>query len=247
MKDLDKLFSADIRRQTVANIIPNWLHYKLPEMGRSMLAHVLLLLFIPVGFLGLRDPFRLAVAGAVGLFIILYTFYAFMFRWYPVPLIPSVFLLLLLGVDALSRLRSDGRFFGTFPVLMAGALAICALPGVDPRVNDNGLPAQELRQIDYVLNTKVRPPAVVLFRYRTSHLIGPAEEPVYNYDVAWPDNAPIIKAHDLGKEKNIQLFRYYAQRQPRRRFYLYDRATQRLTRLTPPAFQNEAGRRETGE
>jgi 4-amino-4-deoxy-L-arabinose transferase-like glycosyltransferase len=232
MKDLDRLFAGDIRRQTVANIIPSWLHYKLPEMGRSMLANVLLLLFIPLGFLSLRDPFRAVIVSALGLFMILFTFYAFMFRWYPVPLLPALFVLLLGGLQVLARLGGERRFFATFPVLMLAVLAVCALPGVDPRVDDNGLPAQELRQIDYVLANKVQPPAVVLFRYRTSHLVGPAEEPVYNYDVAWPDNAPIIKAQDLGAE-NIKLFDYYAQRQPKRRFYLYDRSTQRLTQIGP--------------
>jgi hypothetical protein len=230
MKDLDKDFASLIRQHTVANIIPSWLHYRLPEMGRSMLAHILLFLFIPLGLLALRDPFRLMIVSALILFAVLYTFYAFMFRWYPVPLLPALFLLLLLGVDVLTKFRSDRRFFSTFPVLMVIVLAACALPGVDPRVNDNGLPAQELRQIGYVLTEKVRPPAVVLFRYRSNGLIGPAEEPAYNYDVAWPDNAPIIKAHDLDKE-NIRLFRYYAEHQPRRNVYRYDRPTERLTYL----------------
>jgi hypothetical protein len=29
----------------------------------------------------------------------------------------------------------------------------------------------------------------------------------------WPDDAPIIRAHDLG-ERNAELFRYYAARKP---------------------------------
>ena len=47
-------------------------------------------------------------------------------------------------------------------------------------------------------------------------------EPVYNTSVAWPDDAPIVRAHDLGS-RNIELIRYYAEHQPQRTFYLFDR------------------------
>jgi len=49
------------------------------------------------------------------------------------------------------------------------------------------------------------------------------QEPVYNVDVAWPDDAPIIHAHDLGEARNQEIFRYYAERQPDRRFFLFVR------------------------
>jgi hypothetical protein len=47
----------------------------------------------------------------------------------------------------------------------------------------------------------------------------------------WPDDARIIRAHDLGPERNRELFRYYAQRQPQRTVYRFDRMTATLTRL----------------
>jgi hypothetical protein len=61
----------------------------------------------------------------------------------------------------------------------------------------------------------------VLFRFsdRNAH-----EEPVYNTDAAWPDDATVIRAHDLGERRNREIYRYYAQRQPDRAFYRYDRA-----------------------
>ena len=51
-----------------------------------------------------------------------------------------------------------------------------------------------------------------------------------NTDVAWPDDAPIIRAHDLGEE-NVRLYRYYAQRQPEREIYLFDRNGSQLQYL----------------
>jgi hypothetical protein len=48
------------------------------------------------------------------------------------------------------------------------------------------------------------------------------EEPVYNIDVPWPDDAAVIRAHDLGPAKNQEIFDYYARTQPDRTFYQFD-------------------------
>ena len=88
--------------------------------------------------------------------------------------------------------------------------------------------ATELRTIDTRLASEVQPPAVVLFRFPPNG--PPAIEPVYNLTTPWPDDSPIIRAHDLG-DRNIEIFNYYAKLQPDRRFYLYDRGTGSLTDL----------------
>jgi hypothetical protein len=75
----------------------------------------------------------------------------------------------------------------------------------------------------------VQPPAVVLFRFGPR--ANPQEEPVYNSGVAWPDDAPVIRAHDLGPERDAELARYFAAREPERRFYLVDRETLELRLL----------------
>jgi hypothetical protein len=87
-----------------------------------------------------------------------------------------------------------------------------------------------LRAIDKQLAELPHRPAIVLFRY--SPKIAPDLEPVYNADVTWPDDAPVIRAHDRG-EKNIDLYRYYAQCQPDRWVYLYDRISGTITELGP--------------
>jgi len=51
--------------------------------------------------------------------------------------------------------------------------------------------------------------------------------------VASPDDAPIIKALDLGP-RNRELFDYYRSRQPDRTYFLYDFADDTLTPLDPP-------------
>ena len=75
---------------------------------------------------------------------------------------------------------------------------------------------------------EIKEPAIVLFKYAgDGHS---AEEPVYNMDVANPDDAPIIRAHDLGA-RNIELFDYYARIAPQRMVYRYDRDTCQLMKL----------------
>ena len=59
----------------------------------------------------------------------------------------------------------------------------------------------------------------------------PHQEPVYNTDVAWPDDAPIIRVQDLGPERNRELAEYYARTQPERSFYRFDRRTFTLRAL----------------
>ncbi len=66
----------------------------------------------------------------------------------------------------------------------------------------------------------------MLFRYDSASDVH--EEPVYNIDAAWPDDAPIVRAQDL-RERNPEIFRYYAQHGPPRYFYCYDRTTMTLT------------------
>src|SRR4051794_14970479 len=42
-------------------------------------------------------------------------------------------------------------------------------------------------------------------------------------DVTYPDDAELIRAHDLGDARNVELFNYYAKRRPDLSVYRYDR------------------------
>jgi hypothetical protein len=79
-----------------------------------------------------------------------------------------------------------------------------------------------------VLPAEVQTPAVVLFRYHPASSFH--EEPVYNDDAARLNDNPIVRAHDLG-ERNAEIFRYYAEHQPNRTFYRFDRGDASLQRL----------------
>jgi hypothetical protein len=94
-----------------------------------------------------------------------------------------------------------------------------------------------LRLIDERLSDLGRKPAVVLFRFDVENG-NPHIEPVYNADVAWPDDAPVIRAHDLGPARNRELFEYYARRQPQRAIYLFDLSS--ATIQEPPVYLGTA-------
>lgn len=67
----------------------------------------------------------------------------------------------------------------------------------------------------------VHKPALVMYRYGEKS--SPFIEPVYNLDTAWPDDADVIRVHDFGPKRDLELFRYYAAFQPDRNVYVFDR------------------------
>jgi hypothetical protein len=154
---------------------------------------------------------------------------------------PAAILLCLLPIRFLTE---------TFPnysamirtVLSLGIVFLCcaSMPWFDPIQMDHFFVPMELKAIDQTLSTDVAAPAVVMFHFNRDTLIdgkrvtdNPSEEPVFNSDVSWPDDAPIIRAQDLnpsvasvGKpgDADLPLYEYYARTAPNRVFYLFDRA-----------------------
>ena len=71
--------------------------------------------------------------------------------------------------------------------------------------------------------------ALVLVRYDPA--LSADIEPVYNLDAARIDDNRIVLAHDLGPQRNAQIFDYYAKAQPDRSVYLFDRLSLKVTPL----------------
>jgi hypothetical protein len=174
---------------------------------------------------------RLALAAGALLMPLAYTFWPFFLNHYALAVAPAFILLTLLG----ARVIQQRWPAATGPLTVALlALALTALPEIrgqrDPRLD-----APLLDDIDNQLANIEHKPAVVLFRYHSPppgsgatpfHL-----EPVYNIDTARIDDAPVIRAHDLGPAENKRIFDYYAKQDPQRSFYLYDRSAAELKYL----------------
>jgi hypothetical protein len=117
---------------------------------------------------------------------------------------------------------------------LTGAIVVMCfsmLPEINPTIAEDNRPtptmALNARLEDGVVMIdgrpgRIRQPAVVLFKYHRWN--NPHEEPVYTTTADWPDDAKIIRAHDLGTAKNLELLKYFAERQPERNIYFCDRA-----------------------
>jgi hypothetical protein len=191
-------------------------------------------LILPISLLAMWNRRYWAVWGMLPVFVLFLSFYAF--SWvlphYYLMVVPAFILLCLLPVRFLADLfPSRASMIRTimFPAIVA--LALMGAPQLNRLVYDQYFKPLELPQIDADISKNVSPPAVVLFHFNPGSS-NPSEEPVFNSDVAWPDDAPIIRAHDLnpsisdvGKpgDQDRPLYEYYARIAPQRMFYLYNR------------------------
>jgi hypothetical protein len=205
-----------------------WLDRRLPATLALVTPQRLLMILMPLSLLALTNRVRIAMWLGLPLFVLLYFFYTFFLPHYIVITIPSVVLMIVLGVHVLEQVFPRRRHVvATLLYPMIAGLCISDWPGINRLVRDELFNPQSTLRVEQVI-ASIEHPAVVLFRYEPGYL--GEDEPVYNIDAAWPDHARVVRAHDLG-ERNIELFRYYAAHQPQRIFYLYDRATGRLERL----------------
>src|ERR1019366_2082159 len=183
----------------------------------------LLAVLLPVALAGLKRG-RWIVLATLPLFVGLYLFYVYFFPHYVVVVAPAMIVGILIGTEELGALHPGIR--AGLTLFIIGTAAAC-LPQLDQTVRDQMFDAPLIRAVDVKLATLDRP-SVVLFRYTDTRNFD--EDPVYNSDVAWPDDARIVRAHDLGA-LDWRIFNYYAQHQPDRTFYLFDEATDVLTLL----------------
>ncbi len=210
-----------IQRHQLANLPSYWMDKVLPIALGETLPHRLMFILLPLSVLRLTTRPRLLIWLIFPLFFALYSLYAWFFPHYAMIVAPTVILMVLLGARqveaAWPRIRPVTATFLTLSIIILSATEMAEF---NRYVQDEFFDPQGLRQIDAQLASLQHKPAVVFFRFDPRN--SPHEEPVYNTDVAWPDDAPVVRAHDLGA-RNKEIFRYYARHQPQRAFYLYDR------------------------
>jgi hypothetical protein len=115
---------------------------------------------------------------------------------------------------------------GTALALLVTAATLATLPELRGDSPDQ-LARPTLKAVEAQLAT-IRGRALVLFTYHVGDDFH--EEPVYNIDAPWPDDQRIVRAQDLG-DRNGELLNYYAQLQPDRMVYRFDRHTLSLEPL----------------
>jgi hypothetical protein len=212
-------------------LLRSWVNKWFPMIVDTTMPARVMLPLAAVGLLGLGGRRRWVLWGTVPAFITLYAFYTVFLEHYAIILMPAVAMVCLLSVGAIGQalpraLRPSASAALTVLIAVACLTSfweinrMIAPPG--KQVDDEPIRSAMLRDFNQKIPyaSDLQKPAVFLFRYHKGDNF--FEEPVYNTDVAWPDDAEIIRAHDLGPQRDRQIVEYYAGRTPVRHFYLFD-------------------------
>jgi hypothetical protein len=233
-----------IQEHQPGTVLGVWARKSLPMLFEATLPARVLVVLVPVGLLGLTDIRRRMVWAPLPLFVVGYMLNTFFLEHYAAAVIPAVLLSVVLGLRVLEETwPARAEFIRAAGTLVVVVVSLTSLYEFNPVATalDRDEATKRKHQIDdetfrsptlrfaRQIEDMIEKPAVVLFRYPPGSPVSTIiEEPVYNTGVAWPDDAPVIRAHDLG-ERNGEIFDYYAQRQPGRMFYRFDRATGTVT------------------
>jgi hypothetical protein len=208
-------------RHTVSNAVQSWYRGRLVQTLRYGLANPVLCVLLPVAFLAMRDAARRVLVTMAVLFSIGYAIYLFFLPHYVVSIMPSLIGMILMSWEFFAGRGFERKWVNAFFLVSLGAIGLSALWPVEPMPAITAAFVQDQRPANAYLSRLPKTPAVVLFRF--DPMVGDYDDdPVYNDGVVWPDDAEVIRARDLGAEKNREIVRYYANRQPGRVFYVYD-------------------------
>jgi hypothetical protein len=235
-----------IERHQPGRMLDDWWNHRLPLIADVTLPARVLLVLLPIGVVGLllRCPSREngQPAGperdrgasrilflSLPPFLLAYVGYTFFLEHYALVIVPAVALLVVLAIRTIGDCWPRVRL----PLIaVVVALGLTNLPEINRQVSDEPFHAKWMAALHEAGETN----AIVLFTFDIPaddpELIAKiSQEPVYNTDVAWPDDAPLIRAHDLGAARNVELYRYYARVAPDRMIYRISRRTGEMTQL----------------
>lgn len=205
-----------------------WIQTRVPLTLGAALPALLLLILLPVAVVGLSDARRWVLWSMSWCYLIGAGFFYVFLPHYTIAAAPAVIFAVVLAVSVIQRAWPASSAANVFLPLGVLFLAIEYI-GVNQQNFFEPIPIPHdprshgwVSQYNYrQIPSEVHKPALVFYRF------GPGEEaweePVYNWDVLNPDDAPIIRAHDLGPFRDLALLAYYLQKQPGRHVYLFDR------------------------
>jgi hypothetical protein len=214
---------------TALGVLTFWKNYRLRHTLFLTLPNTLMTILLPAALLSMLEFRRVVMLAIVLVFLFAYTIYVFYLDHYMIAILPISIFFAIAGWDCIERAwpRQKPQITAAISLALLG-LTIGMLPELNEKtIIDNSIYAEQIL-INGVLSQLPKQPVVVMFRYDPEawplqHDLTFHNQPTYNDDVAWPDDAPIIRTRDLGPQQNALLFAYYAAHQPERIFYLYDR------------------------
>ena len=240
----DGFVAGYLEQHRPSQVVSGWLDVYLPQALAALLGETWALpwavALVPVGVLAARRRRRWVVAGLLPPGATLYVLYTFFFPHYVVFASAATLVLVLGGWTQLARRppvpvrwrRAARRgLWMAGGVLLATAAASAFLASVASGPPIAGLWQQGQATEAALAEADIRAPALVLFEWSPD--AGFHYEPVYNLDAARVEDNPVVRAHDLGREANLALLGHFAQTQPQRRVWHFDRGTLVATPLGP--------------
>lgn len=212
------------RERGFADWIESMATSRLPRVARVLLNTDPLLVTIAVmGVVGLGRRSRWLLPLMFPLFVATYGTRAGFRSQYILVLLPATAVLVAGGVEAISHFTGRHRravAAGAAAAVVAGAALYW--PQFNRDASDQFFAPTAYGIIDRTFAELEHRPALVFIR--ADETSNPHVELVYNIDAAYPDEAAVIRAHDLGPD-NVELLDYYARRQPQRHVYHLDRGS----------------------
>ena len=210
---------------TVHDAFWKWVRDPLAASLSVTLPSLLIVVLLPASLLGLADRRNIVFLSSGACMIIGMGFFYIFLTHYTANVASSVIFAAVLAMSVLHRAWPTNPAAAVFVPLALLGLSVRNI-AIDQQNFYEPMPGLISRANYYIIPNKVQRPALVFFRFDKSE--NPWEEPVYNWDVVNPDDAPIIRAHDLGPARDIELLRYYKTRKPQLHVYTFDRVTRTL-------------------
>jgi hypothetical protein len=135
---------------------------------------------------------------------------------------PGLIVGVLLGIESIATGLPRSVIASAALMISIATLAVLTMVQQD-QTNTELWRAPQMEAIRWLASFHPPSPAVVLFRFVPGFNVN--EEPVYNTDTASPDDAWVVRLHDLGAVRDHEVFSYYATRQPNREAYRLDLAS----------------------
>jgi hypothetical protein len=191
-----------------------------------------LLFLAPLGIVALVRASG-AVRAMAAVFLLFVTGYLMFFTFMPhymLVITPVGFAITLLGARHLAEFAGRaGPFLTCFFTLVVVTTAVSALPECNPDMRDEPRVSLAIQDFNRQI-AQAKKPAVVFFYSEPTDREAWRHEQAFNHDAPAIDDQEVVRAQDRGP-RDIELVRYYAERQPRRIFYRYDQVARKLTRL----------------
>src|SRR6185437_4826140 len=214
--------------------VVGWFRERVPLTWGSTTPTLFLVILLPVALVGLTDRRRVVLWSMSWCYLIGAGFFYIFSAQYTIAVAPAIIFTVLLGMHVIHRTWPKFSLVNVFlplGVLMLALeyVAINQQNFFEPIPKDR-MSLGWVSKLNYQwIPEHVQEPALVFFHFDKSERAW--EEPVYNWDVASPDEAPIIRVHDLGPTKNRELLAYYARTQPDRHVYWFDRLSLQMIDL----------------